>query len=86
MLRSMTKLLMKDREGTMREPETFLPDPLVVRGGWLRLWYTSRSLGPGINWKPASEPLLFSERYGCKRHITLFGWRFGYLEPERRTP
>jgi|GEM_PF-5057359 len=46
-------------------------------GGWARLfgnWY-------GIAWTRASEQLLFSERMGVTKYITLFGYRWKILNP-----
>lgn len=48
----------------------------ILTKHWLRLW----SDGPGLSWCRASEPLLFSERHGYTRSLTLFGWRFRLLK------
>lgn len=44
--------------------------------GWFRLW----KHGPGLAWKPDSEPRLYSERHGFQPTLcTLRGVRFRYL-------
>jgi hypothetical protein len=43
--------------------------------GWLRLW----SGGPGIAWKPAADPPLFSERNGYIRWYLIGPWRVRLL-------
>jgi hypothetical protein len=42
---------------------------------WFRFWRN----GPGLAWKQADAPLIFSERYGHTRTYVLFGWRFKWL-------
>ncbi len=48
---------------------------MVITRHWLRFWRT----GPGIAWKPAGAPLLFSQRMGFTRTFTAFGWRFWWI-------
>ena len=54
-----------------------------ARSGWLRVF---GSYGPGIKWKPSTEPLLFSERVGITGYVTLFGLRFALLRRGNPSP
>jgi hypothetical protein len=48
---------------------------MILTKHWLRLWND----GPGVSWRPASAPMLFSERHGHARTFVLFGVRFRLL-------
>ncbi len=48
---------------------------MTITRHWLRFWRN----GPGIAWKPASAPLLFSQRMGYTRTVVVAGWRFWWL-------
>lgn len=43
---------------------------------WFRVW----RYGPGLHFKRATEPLIFSERYGHRKYVTMLRCvRIGYL-------
>lgn len=54
--------------------------PRPTRGGWFRLF------GYGLTWCPADQPLLFSQRVGKTKFVTVAGWRVRVLRPERSRP
>lgn len=41
--------------------------------GWVRIF------GIGIKWKHQKLGLLFSERFGKRKHLKIGSWIFGYL-------
>lgn len=43
------------------------------KGFWFRVF------GYGLNFTQSWRPMLFSERNGYKKYITLFGWRITWL-------
>ena len=48
----------------------------TAKRGWFRMW----RCGPGIEWKPISDHMLFSERYGYTRTWCAFGIRWTFLK------
>ena len=52
---------------------------VLTKRGWVLLWRG----GPGIAWKPVSEFMTFSERYGYRRTWCVFGLRWTFLRKRR---
>lgn len=52
------------------------------RSGWFRLWRN----GPGLSWKPADAPRLFSDRMGKTRTYVVGRTRFRFLRSTRPAP
>jgi hypothetical protein len=52
---------------------------VTITPHWMRFWDN----GPGIAWKRADQPMLFSQRMGYTRTVTAFGWRFWWLRGMR---
>lgn len=53
---------------------------LIDKHGWVRLF----GFWHGIHWKPISSGLIFSERIGNSKYITLFGLNFFHLKPVKK--
>jgi hypothetical protein len=50
----------------------------------MRWWMRLGRLGWGLAWKPVTDRMLFSERYGYERWYRVGGWKFHILRPVAR--
>jgi len=66
---------MKERFITIKLFKHYLFALFLQKGfGWFRIF------GRGIKWKDTTKhPLLFGERYGCSKGLTIGKWRIGLL-------
>ena len=56
----------------------------MVSGLWARRgWFRVGRTGWGISWRPASDGLIFSERYGYAHTLRIGGMRLRVLRPAR---